>query len=202
MKLVNMEYPWSLTQSVAPAVEPVSVADMKLHLKQDSSHDDGLITDLIVSARELIELTTRRSLVNATYILILDSFPQEIRPPRSPLSSVTSVAYLDTDGNSQTASAATVYQTDTSFLPGRISLREGADWPDTQDAIQAVTVTFVAGHGAAAANVPAALRQALKILVAHWYDPARSLGVTGTIFTKLPQAYESLIAPYSLAGSA
>jgi len=50
--------------------------------------------------------------------------------------------------------------------------------------------------------VPAALRQALKILVAHWYDPARSLGVTGTIFTKLPQAYESLIAPYSLAGSA
>ncbi len=201
MKLVNMEYQWALTQTVPPAEEPVSVADMKLHLKQDGSHDDGLIGDLITSARELIEMTTRRTLVNATYTLILDQFPQEIRPNRSPLVSVTDIKYIDTGGAIQTE-ASSVYTVDTFSLPGRISLADGQDWSSTQAVIAAVTVTFVAGHGAAASNVPAALRQAVKILVAHWYGPARELGLQGSAFTKLPWAYEALVAPYSLAGSA
>ena len=54
-----------------------------------------------------------------------------------------------------------------------------------------VAITFTAGYGAPA-DVPAAIRQAMLLLVTQWYEHRQ---VTGTGST-LPFAVEALLAPY------
>ena len=106
------EKPWSLTETVAPAEEPVTTAEAKLHLRVDHGDEDAYIDTLVATARQHIELVTRRAMVDTTFTLKMDAFPTEIRPPRSPLSSVSSITYVDTDGATQTLSAS-VYSVDT-----------------------------------------------------------------------------------------
>ena len=55
-----------------------------------------------------------------------------------------------------------------------------------------VTVTFVAGYGSAATDVPSVLREAVKMLTAHYYE-FRQPVISGTIATKIPMHIESLI---------
>jgi Phage gp6-like head-tail connector protein len=60
-----------------PAVEPVSLSDMKTYLRvdQDFTEDDLMISGFISAARERVESFTSRSLINKTYLQCLDSFP-------------------------------------------------------------------------------------------------------------------------------
>ena len=183
--------PWNLTETVAPTVEPLSTADAKTHLRVDHSEEDGLIDDYVEAARRQVELFTRRALVNTTFTLKLDAFPVEIRTPRSPLSSVTSITHIDCDGNSQTV-ASSVYDVDTDTEPGRIFLKFDQSWPDTRTINNAVTVTFVAGFGSAASSVPESLRSAVRLLAAHYYEQREPV-VVGTTTAKIPMSVESLL---------
>ncbi len=65
---------YGLVQYSGPASEPVSLTEMKVALKEDDTYSDGLITEYITAARELIEEHTRRRFINQTYIWTLDSF--------------------------------------------------------------------------------------------------------------------------------
>ena len=185
------QMPWSLKETVAPAEEPVTTAEAKLHLRVDHGDEDAYIDTLVATARQQIEAITRRALVNTPFALKLDAFPTEIRPPRSPLSSVSSITYVDTDGATQTLSVS-VYSVDTDTEPGRISLAFEQSWPDIREQNNAVVITFVAGYGSAATDVPAALRETVKLLLAHYYE-FRQPVISGTIATKIPLHIESLI---------
>ena len=79
-----------LTQSTAPTVEPVELADVKNFMRVDEDRDDILINSLIVSARDYVERKTGRQLIDANWTLYLPSFPSLIRLPRPPLDSVRS----------------------------------------------------------------------------------------------------------------
>ena len=185
------QMPWRLKETVAPAEEPVTTAEAKLHLRVDHGDEDAYIDTLVATARQQIEAITRRALVNTTFELKLDAFPTEIRPPRSPLSSVSSITYVDTDGATQTLSAS-VYSVDTDTEPGRISLAFEQSWPDIREQNNAVVITFVAGYGSAATDVPAALRETVKLLTAHYYE-FRTPVIAGTTAVKIPLHIESLI---------
>ena len=185
------EKPWSLTETVAPSVEPITTAEAKTELRVEHSEEDDLIDRKIKAARRMVEKITRRSLINTTFTLKLDAFPVEIRTPRSPLSSVTSITHIDCDGNSQTV-ASSVYDVDTDTEPGRIFLKFDQSWPDTRTINNAVTVTFVAGFGSAASSVPESLRSAVRLLAAHYYEQREPV-VVGTITAKIPMSVESLM---------
>lgn len=55
--------PRQFVQTIAPAAEPVTLAEAKLYLRVDGNEEDRLINDLIQSARQQIEQWLRRSLV-------------------------------------------------------------------------------------------------------------------------------------------
>lgn len=94
----------------------------------------------------------------------------EIRLPRSPASSITTIKYYDVSGTQQTMSS-TVYQTDFVSQPARVLPAYNQAWPATQwPRLNAVEITFVAGYGAAASSVSYQVIEAVKMLAAHWYE--------------------------------
>lgn len=186
------------SQTVAPATEPLSLADAKLHLRVVSDDDDDLITALIQGAREYVETFLRRQLVTATWAMTLDEFPDsdgDITLPLPPLASVTSIAYVDGDGDDQTLDSAN-YTVHTNCEPGKITLAYGESWPSTRDQPDAVTVTFVAGYGAAAA-VPAGIVAAIKLVLGDLYEN-REAAVLGTIRSDNPTV-KNLLWTYRIA---
>jgi uncharacterized phiE125 gp8 family phage protein len=190
------------TLVTAPTSEPVTMAEAKGYLRQDLSDEDALIGALVAAARQYVERALNRALITQTWRLKLDDFycapyycetDNTIRLPRVPLQSVSSITYLDYDGTSQTWSS-TEYQVDAASEPGRVTTASGEWWPETQsEAINAVTITYVAGYGAAA-DVPQGIRQALLFLVKHWFDQREPVSATGAIPKEVPLTVDALLA--------
>jgi uncharacterized phiE125 gp8 family phage protein len=161
----------SLTRQTAPAVEPVTLSEAKAHLRIDSSDEDTLISTLITAAREWCEEFLDRSLIHQQYVMRFDSFPYEIELPRPPMATsgtTTALTLTYTLGDDSTAVlAATEYRIDRNSTPGVVrQLRQGT-WPANLDDQNAITVTWWAGYGASGSSVPAAIRSAMLMLVAH-----------------------------------
>lgn len=149
----------------APTVEPVSVAEAKLHLKVDISDDDALIGALITAAREECEHLTDRAIAEQTLALLLDSFPAAgIKLPRPPVSSITAVEYVDSDGATQTLAGA-AYYLDDAQEPSWVLPAYDTSWPSTRGDANAVVVTYEAGY----ATCPEALRAWILLRVGTLY---------------------------------
>lgn len=188
----------ALTLVTAPATEPVALADAKAHLRVDATTDDTLISALITAARQYAETVTRRAMVTQTWDLTMDEWPDSDRiiVPLPPLQSVTSITYKDTDGTASTL-ATTEYIVDTKSEPGRIVLAYGKDWPTTTlYPAGAITVRFTAGYGEATA-VPQGIKQAILLLVGHWYEQREAVNV-GNIVNPLPFAVDALLWQHRL----
>lgn len=180
----------------APAAEPVDLATAKAHLRVDIPDDDALITSLIATARQHAEAITRRALITQTWDLVLDAWPDDDRIdiPLPPLQSVTSITYKDSAGAAYTV-PATDYIVDTVSSPGRVVLGYGKTWPSTAlYPAGAITVRFTAGYGDATA-VPEAIKAAIKLLVAHFYENREPV-VIGKAMNDLPLTIEALLWPF------
>lgn len=189
----------ALVLITAPTAEPVTTAEAKAHLRVDISDDDTLIDRLITAARRRVEHDSLHALLTQTWELVLGGFPDadRIELPHPPLASITSVTYVDSAGAS-TAWASSNYAADTDSTPGRLVLGYGKSWPTfTPRPYSAVKVRYVAGW-TAAASVPAELRQALLLLVAHWYEQREAVptGNGGVSAVPVPLAYDALISDY------
>lgn len=181
--------------SVEPEVEPVSLSEMKAHLRVDSTVDDAYITSLITSARRHCEEYAWRSFCTQTWTMTLDAFPSGvIELPRGRVQSVV-VQYYDEDGELQTLDAEE-YVTSFSDARSRIAPISGGSWPETEDRIGAVLIEVTGGYGDAS-DVPEPIKSAIKLHAGHLYANREDV-VTGTIATKLPVGVERILDPYRL----
>lgn len=149
--------------TTAPSAEPIHLAEAKLHLRTvtgDTSEDSMLISPLITAAREYCEQVTGRALAAQT----IQAYPETWglwRLPRPPIVSVTSIKYYDVDDAVSTLAAAD-YQVDT--VDGLVNILE---WPGADlRVLNPIVVEYVAGY----ATLPMAIRQAMLLLIAHWYQ--------------------------------
>lgn len=159
------------TTSSAPSVEPVTVKEAQDWLRVDYDDDVETIRALIKAARQHAEVYTERAFINQTLTYSVDCFwgSDVLHLPRPPLSSVSSITYVDTDGNTQTVSSS-IYSVDTDSEPGRVYRAYSQTWPTPRQQRNAVTVTYVAGYGSSKTNVPDAIRTAIKMMVADMYE--------------------------------
>lgn len=183
--------------SSAPDVEPLTVADVKLHLRLTSdTTEDALITGLITAAREYCENYTGRAFATQTVALYLDSFPAEdyIELPLSPLQSVTSVVYKNSAGTETTMTVTTDYIVDSYSPVGRVVLAYGKTWPDfTAYPVNPITITYKAGY----TTLPKALRQAMLLLIGLWYENRENeIPVIGGQYSKPEIAARALMDQY------
>jgi len=180
---------WKITTS--PAVEPVSLTDIKLHLRVTSTADNDLITSLIQAARQWCEDYENRAYITQTITAKMDRFCNEIEIPKPRLQSVTSIKYIDVDGTEQTLDSS-YYDVDIYSEPGRITLAYNQSWPGIRGDINGIEIIYVAGYGDAATDVPAKTVAAIKLLVAHLYEN-REASLVGVAASELPMGVESLL---------
>ena len=185
----------SLKQTGAPSVEPVTTTTQKTFMRVDSSDEDTLIGNLAASARALFEDSTNRQCITATWQLKLTNWPTaEIVLPVSPLQSVTSVTYVDQDGDTQTWSTGD-YDVFTASTPGRIRPKYDKDWPsDSRGGHDEITITFVAGYGDAATDVPDGILTCIHLVASSWYENREA--TQPVALTVMPLAVKSLMQQY------
>lgn len=189
---------YGLAISTQPAAEPLTTAEAKQHLLIASAvtAHDTFIVNLITAARKYVEDMLNRSLITTEWTLKLDSFPYdslEFYLPRSPVQSITSISYVDSDGNTQTWSSAN-YVLSGSMEPARVSLAYNAMWPTVRPQPNAVTIVYESGYGDAGSDVPKVIKQALLLLIGHWFEH-RSEVDNGNL-KSIPMAVESLLNAY------
>ena len=180
-----------INQKTAPSVEPITTAEAKSHLNVTTSDDDTYIDALVAASRQKTESYLNRSLITQTWNLYLNTFETKIILPRAPIQSVSSVKYIDADGVEQTLSTD-VYTVDTDAEPGQIYLAYDQSWPDIRTMEKAVNVEYIAGYGLAA-DVPQLIKQAMLLLVGHYYE-RREETIVGTTISTVPMAYEPLLS--------
>ncbi|SDB31561.1 head-tail connector protein [Bauldia litoralis] len=180
-----------------PALEPVSLADVKAHLRIDGGDEDALLTAAIVSARVHVESATRRVLIEQGWRIYYDAWPRRriVRLPVAPLMSLDAVTIYDAAGDPQVVDAED-YEADVAASPARLVLAANAPTPVGR-AVNGIEIDVTAGYGATSVDVPAALRQAVLMLVAHWYEHRGAVGHDLAVLVA-PLGFEALIAPYRL----
>lgn len=173
----------SLKLITAPVAEPITLTEAKAHLRITGADDDTYITSLIVAARQGAEHITGRTLMAQTWELALDWFEDAIRLPRPPLTSITSVKYLDDAGALQTMSAS-AYLLDDHSEPARLLPAYDTSWPATRTQANAVLIRYVAGY-ASAATVPQEIKNWMLLRIGMLYGSRESV-VIGVPIAELP----------------
>ncbi len=182
-----------------PTSEPLTLADAKTHLRVDIDDDDALIEALVVAAREYVERICRPqlALISQTWRWISDVYPGttlELRP--YPLQSVTSITVTD-DAGADTVVSSSDYLVDTSSEPGRVRLKSAASWPSVDlRELNGFAVEFVAGFGDDASDVPQQIRQAMLLLIGHWYENREPQITSGAVPASLAFTVQSLLGAW------
>ena len=175
------------------ASEPVTLQEMKDHLRISDDSEDGLLADMIIEARSEIEQASGLTLIRQKWRLTIDQWPggrqvwwdgvrdghiseiygpgssAALTLPRYPLIELDSVTVFDEDSNSTAVDIAETFDVDATQTPGRINLKVGATWPIALRANNAIQVDYYAGYGSTANDVPAPLRRAVRSLTAYLY---------------------------------
>jgi uncharacterized phiE125 gp8 family phage protein len=164
----------------APTTEPVTLDEVKIHLREESTDNDLLIASLITSARERCEHSIGRSIMPQTWEKVIDYFPIiDISLMWPSLIEVLSIKYLDVVGDQQTL-ATDQYRVDIDNEPGKVTLSPGASWPSTYPVPNAVRVRYRAGY-ADAASVPEGIRSWIKLAVRAMYDGCPITGLDSSM---------------------
>lgn len=153
-----------------PAVEPVTLSEVKTFIKLDGTSEDAYIEDMITAVRLAMEGQLGRSLITQTLVLRLDTWPEEVLVlPRPPLVSVVEVRTLDEDGT-ETAYSSDNYYTIVGER-AQLVIKQGASIPTNTDRYQGgFEVEYTAGYGTSSSDVPQTIRQAILQWIASVYE--------------------------------
>lgn len=179
-------------RTIAPAVTPVSLIEAKAHLRVDSADDDALISSLIEAATSHLDGqgSLGRAMITQSWAQWVSQAPHWVRLTVGPFQSLTSVEYYDADNALQAATLTDFeIRLDGDFV--LIKPKKGFEWPGAYTRQDAIKITYVAGYGAAGSDVPQGIRQAILLMVGHWYENREA--VSELNLKDVPMAVDALI---------
>lgn len=183
----------------APEGDLITLDEAKAHLRVDFDDDNEFIEGLIAAAVAHIDGPAGwlgRALLTQTLEWRGDEFGTcDIFLPFPPVAEVVSIKYDDDDGVEQTVDDA-VYRLVGQPSAPRIALAYNETWPTVRWQSEAVRIVYTAGYGTAI-DVPKPIKQALLLLIGHWYANREAVNV-GTTVIELPIAVRALLFPYQI----
>ncbi len=183
-------------QTAAPAELPVTLAEAKAQANISHADDDTLITSFIEAATAVLDGYSGvlgRCIVSQQWRQDFTDWAWRLRLPFPDVSSVT-ITYEDQDNQAQTVSADD-YEVIEDARGSVVVFRDAFEEPGLyDDKVAPVHVAFTAGYGDAA-DVPANIKAAIKLLVAH-FDANREAVGTGVSFEELPMGVQYLANPH------
>ena len=93
----------TLIETDPPLAEPVTLAELKAHLRIDATDEDELLEGLIRVARVHLERLTGTALMTQGFRLLLDDWPKGdvIQLMKTPVQSMDAILVYDADGVAQ-----------------------------------------------------------------------------------------------------
>ena len=185
----------ALNRTTDAAVEPITTTQAKTHLRVTHSDDDTYIDLLIKTARTSAEHYCGRAFNTQTWVATFNGTDCErLRLPYPKLIGITSIQYRDGDGTLQTTSLSD-YEANIDNEPGVVKFLTVPAYDATYE--NPLRVTYTAGYGASASDVPEDIKHALKLLLTHWYNHRQSVVNSNEIApVELPQGIKWLLDPY------
>jgi uncharacterized phiE125 gp8 family phage protein len=178
-----------------PAIEPLSLSEAKAFLRVEHSEDDQVISALIAGARTHIETQSQVALITQAWRIVLDCWPQRgrivVRP--GPFKSLHAARFYDLNSNAHAIDTQ-------GFVPDYGgSVLAFVPWavPVPGRATAGIELDVSIGFGDTIEDVPESLRQAVRLLVSHWYDNRGVVASAGQCAV-LPSTVAALIAPYRM----
>ncbi len=180
----------ALTLLAPPSGEPVTLSEFKEHIRIDHTVEDVALTGFLAAARQGVEARGGIALMAQQWRLSLDECPRDdLILPLQPLLSVDNIAVIDGQNVAQTVDVGD-YDV---AIGGQGRVAPTVAWPRPGVKLDGVHIDFTAGW-AAAGLVPDALKQAVKLLAAHFYE-TREAALANRIQT-IPSGVDALLAPY------
>ncbi|MEE9347595.1 MAG: head-tail connector protein [Robiginitomaculum sp.] len=173
-----------------PAIEPVALAYAKSFLRVDHTHDDALISDMIISARMRVESMSGHALIIRR---LLARFPAnskaQIHLPSQPVSTVQEIRAVNLGGASSVI-PANRYRLNTRCQPPRIALNMQTHWHEFTPNLETIEVEYFAGYGEDMSDVPIPFKQAILLLLAQSYEHRDGANLP------VPMMVDALLVPY------
>lgn len=153
-----------------PDIEPVTADELKLFSRIDTTEETTLIEGFIESARWAIEDYLGRALISQTIQTLMDFWPGVVvKLPRPPLISVDKVVALDED-DTETVYSSDNYYLNVNATPGQLIIKRSVTLPtNTARDYSAFLIQSVHGYGTTASDVPAPIREGIKLWAAIIY---------------------------------
>jgi len=154
--------------------------ELRDHARVTDTADDAILTRFANAAGMRLEDDTRRVLLTTTVKEHYDVWPWDyldvVHLHYSPVASLTSVEYYDSDAVQQTWAAAN-YDTDLTHEPARIVVADDATLtaPSIDERLNAVTVEYEAGYGSTLADLPDSAVIAICQYATFLFDQGRGL---------------------------
>ncbi|MES2706082.1 MAG: head-tail connector protein [Verrucomicrobiota bacterium] len=180
-----------------PEEEPVSLFELKAHLRVDGSDEDNLLSMILTAARERIEQETRRALIRQQWTAYIKNagcgnLPVELPRPRLMPDGVL-LEYRDTAGAWHASTDFMVQSAREPALLWITASPSGIDSPRSpEDAVW--RVTYWSGYGSDSAAVPGPLKHAILLLSAH-LEKNREIVSTGASVSEIPKSLDWMLDP-------
>lgn len=210
---------YALKQTSTPT-QLLTLEEVKEHLRISTTTEDNYVLALILAATEVCEELTGRAFMSRDFEMWMDAFPADsaysnrwrdgvteepiyhlancrrwIELPKGHASAVASIKTYDDDDTESTFSTS-FYRTDFVSEPARITLKRDALWPVALRPTSAIKISFTAGYGTAA-DVPNAIKHAVKYLVAHAFENREPV-IVGSISKAIEISLMAFLAPYRI----
>jgi uncharacterized phiE125 gp8 family phage protein len=185
-----------------PTLHALTQAELEAHSRVLGATNAD-VTPYLFAAAEHIETICSRAFLTQSWKAYLDYWPwgDEIVIPLGWLQSITHLRYYDTTGTAFTVPSSQ-YDVDLGGDGyGRIKLKYARHWPTaTLQPMNPIEIQFVAGK-ATPDELPHAIRQAIRLLGAAWYEHREEvvLGATAAVVSsKLVVGVDALVANWRL----
>lgn len=177
-----------------PALEPLTLGEAKAFLRIDTDAEDTLISALIAAARRVVEASTGRALLTQSWRLVRDAWPPSgvFALPVAPVRALLATRVRAADGSTQDVDLA-LLRLITARTPALVHL-DPAQMPQPGVRWAGIEIELEAGYGEDAADVPADLVQAVRLVLAHFYEHRDAPGET----LRLPATVGELLMPHKL----